>query len=156
MIFKKTVLVVILAMLISYMAACASLKVMSDLPLQHPEDVMGQGRPMCVNCHEPEDEKFPYRLYDHTLYFIENHRFEAKQNRKTCVMCHQERTCNECHAVRLELNPSIKNQAEPFRRTPHRGDYVSRHAIDGRVDPVPCFRCHGNPKTSETCVPCHG
>ena len=156
MVFKKIILMFNLAMLIIYIAACASLKIMNDLPLRHPEDIMGQGRPMCTNCHEPEDDTFAYSLFNHTLYFIENHRFQAKQTRRTCMICHQERTCNECHALRLELNPSIKSQAEPFRRTPHLGDYVSRHAIEGRIDPVSCFRCHGNPKTSKTCGSCHG
>lgn len=156
MMLKKTVLMLNLAMLIIYIAACASLKITGDLPRQHPEDIMGQGLPACTGCHDPEDGTSAYSLFNHTLYFVENHRVEAKQNRKACLMCHQESTCNECHALSLELNPSIKNQAEPFRRTPHRGDYVSRHAIDGRINPVSCFRCHGNPKTSKTCVSCHG
>jgi hypothetical protein len=25
---------------------------------------------------------------------------------------------------------------------PHTGDYLSRHRIDGRLDPVSCRRCH--------------
>jgi hypothetical protein len=71
-------------------------------------------------------------------------------------MCHQQQFCDECHGVRVEEKPSAKNKTSTFRRTPHRGDYLSRHRIDGRVDPTSCFRCHGNPKTAETCAPCHG
>jgi hypothetical protein len=38
---------------------------------------------------------------------------------------------------------------------PHRGDYVTRHRIDGRIDPTACFRCHGSPKRAKLCASCH-
>jgi hypothetical protein len=28
--------------------------------------------------------------------------------------------------------------------------------MDGRINPISCFRCHGNPKSSRTCIRCHG
>jgi hypothetical protein len=70
-------------------------------------------------------------------------------------MCHQTSFCNDCHATRVELKPSERHKTETYRRMPHRGNYLARHRIDGRVDPTSCFRCHGNPKTARTCSPCH-
>jgi hypothetical protein len=71
-------------------------------------------------------------------------------------MCHQPSYCDTCHGVGVELKPSLKNQTRTNRRMPHRGDYLSRHRIDGRMDPVSCLRCHANRKTAKTCRPCHG
>ncbi len=59
-------------------------------------------------------------------------------------------------ARRVDLAVGSSNQNDPFRRTQHRGDYLSRHRIDGRMDPVSCRRCHGNPKSTVSCKPCHG
>jgi hypothetical protein len=71
-------------------------------------------------------------------------------------MCHQQSFCNDCHATYVELKPSIKNQDATYRRSPHRGDWLSRHRIEGSLDPTSCIRCHRNPKTATTCAPCHG
>jgi hypothetical protein len=32
---------------------------------------------------------------------------------------------------------------------------LTRHRIDGRINPTKCFRCHGAPKTARSCTPCH-
>jgi hypothetical protein len=37
---------------------------------------------------------------------------------------------------------------------PHRGDYITQHQIDGRINPAPCFRCHGR-RNNERCAECH-
>ena len=98
----------------------------------------------------------PIERYVHTADFGKSHRPEATQGEAVCAMCHQTSFCNDCHATRVELKPSLKNQTETYRSMPHRGDYLSRHRIDGRVDPTSCFRCHGNPKSARTCANCHG
>jgi hypothetical protein len=37
---------------------------------------------------------------------------------------------------------------------PHRGEYLTRHQIDGRVDPGSCIQCHGN-RNDGSCGVCH-
>ena len=123
-------------------------------PSVHPEE-LEPGRPICSDCHE-ESDRIVYARFNHTATFTENHRFLAYQYEQACNMCHQQQFCDDCHGVRVDEKPSEKNRTSTFRRTPHRGDYLARHRIDGRVDPTSCFRCHGNPKTAETCAPCHG
>ena len=135
--------------------ACASLKKESTLPFQHPQ-VFENMMPICTDCHDARTEDVHYELFNHTSFFPKNHRMEAYQGAKTCTICHTQKDCSECHGVGIELKPSQKNQIETFRKMPHRGDYLSRHRIDGRIDPTSCFRCHGNPKTAETCAKCHG
>jgi hypothetical protein len=38
--------------------------------------------------------------------------------------------------------------------TPHRGDYLTQHRVDGRLDPASCFPCHGR-KNVGRCATCH-
>ena len=153
---KRIVLFVVLAALPLTLLACAALKSGFEFPAKHPEELPQGVRPTCTECHDARDENVDYQRFNHTVYFMDNHRQAAYQRSQVCAMCHATSFCNDCHATRVELKPSIKNQTENYRRLQHRGDYLSRHRIDGRIDPTSCFRCHGNPKASETCVPCHG
>lgn len=135
--------------------ACASLKKESSLPLQHSH-VFENRLPVCTNCHDTRTEDVNYEVFNHTSFFAKNHRVEAYTAMKICNICHVQKDCDECHGAGIELKPSQKNQIETYRKMPHRGDYLSRHRIDGRVDPTSCFRCHGNPRTAKTCAKCHG
>lgn len=126
-------------------------------PPKHPPIYeLGQRRVFCVKCHGEATEPIPFQRYDHTITFTDSHRQLAYQNEQVCASCHAQSFCNDCHVAGSELKPSIRNQTENYRRTQHRGDYLSRHRIDARVDPTSCFRCHGNPASSQSCVPCHG
>ncbi len=151
--FRLLMLLAILFLL----AACALDKGGYMPPEQHPVDAeLPPQPPICIDCHEARDENFNFAQFNHTVYFGEDHRQPAYRQTQVCSMCHTRSFCNDCHATRIELKPSVKDPTETYRRMPHRGDYLSRHRIDARVDPTSCFRCHGNPKTAQTCVPCHG
>lgn len=97
---------------------------------------------MCTECHETQAETIVYERYDHTLYFANYHGQVARVDGQVCNMCRQQSFCNDCHVLRTELKPSIKSQTQNHRRIPHRGDYLSRHQIDGRIDPISCSICH--------------
>ena len=136
-------------------AACAGLQTQSQLSARHPNAAeLGVTPKVCTDCHQGNE--VAYQRYVHTADFGSSHRAEAYQGEAVCAMCHQTSFCNDCHATRVELKPSLKNQSESYRSAPHRGDYLSRHRIDGRMDPTSCYRCHGNPKSAETCARCHG
>lgn len=137
--------------------ACTALKTSYQLPTTHPPIFeMAEKRVFCVRCHGPRKGDFNFEKYNHTAYFTDNHRLLAYQDEQVCALCHAPSFCNDCHATRVELKPSLRHQTETDRRMQHRGDYLSRHRFDGRMDPSSCFRCHGNPKSSKTCRPCHG
>lgn len=122
----------------------------------HPVD-LGKKKPICTDCHdESPREDLVIRRYNHTLYFADNHRLAARRNPQVCNMCHQQKMCNDCHGMELELKPSERDRTGSYKRTPHRGDYLSRHRIEGRLDPGSCYRCHGNPRRAKTCARCHG
>ena len=134
---------------------CVALKSNNSLPTRH--NALFKNRPpLCTDCHKPRTAKVQFERFNHTGYFLKNHRQEAYQGANICALCHQQNFCSDCHGVGNEIKPSLKKQAETYRRLHHRGDYLGRHRIDGRIDPSSCIRCHGNPKTAKTCAKCHG
>ena len=137
------------------LAACAALNGGYAVPDRHPEE-LERGNPVCTECHEADDENIAYDAFSHDGDWARSHRQATYGNQQMCTMCHTQSFCNDCHVTRGELKPSVRGQADTYRQMPHRGDYLSRHRIDARLDPTACFRCHGNPKASKSCNPCHG
>ena len=113
------------------LVACAALDNGLDLPQRHlsAED-LGQPPKVCTDCHEARGEKLAYGSFNHTATWGQTHRMQAYQQERVCSMCHQTSFCNDCHATQVELKPSEKNDTEPYRSMPHRGDYLSRHRIE--------------------------
>ena len=146
-----------MSLLLLGLAACAALDNGLDLPIRHQSaEDLGEAPKKCTNCHEARGEKLAFGDFVHNATWLQTHRQQAYQHEQVCAMCHQTSFCTDCHGTGVELKASQKNDAETYRQMPHRGDYLSRHRIDGRVDPTSCFRCHGNPKASKTCARCHG
>lgn len=139
------------------LGACAALDSGLKLPARHLSAAdLGKKPKMCTDCHEARTTILAFGSFNHDASWLQTHRLRAYQRQAICSMCHQTSFCNDCHATRVELKPSLKNQDKTYRPTQHRGDYLARHRIDGRIDPTSCIRCHGNPKTAKTCAPCHG
>ncbi len=127
----------------------------SSLPGSHPE-ALGEGRVSCSECHEDQAKGSlrPYTAFNHTNLFIKNHRFYAGNDQRLCSVCHAASFCNDCHARETEMKPSVKFGNRPDREMMHRGDYMTRHKIDGKIDPTSCYRCHGR-ANNEQCMGCH-
>lgn len=138
--------------------SCSGTRPGYQLPESHPPIFeMAERRVYCVRCHGHEKEPLDFARYNHTPTFTDSHRLVAYQDEKLCGICHAQSFCNDCHVTpSSELKPSIKYQTENYKRLQHRGDYIGRHRIDGRIDPSSCFRCHGNPRSAATCRRCHG
>lgn len=154
---KSTQLLIMLLTGLTLLVACSTVKTGYLPPPQHPPEAeLEAKRPLCTECHDARDEYVAYENFNHTAYFGEQHRQIAYQSANICSMCHTENFCSDCHATSSELKPSLRDQSRTDRRTQHRGDFLSRHRIEARVDPTSCVRCHGNPRAAQTCAPCHG
>ncbi len=141
--------------MLALLAACAASN-SYRLPASHPKIYeLGERREFCTKCHGFKKEPLDFERYNHTALFTDNHRMVAYQDDRVCALCHEQSFCSDCHG-KVELKPSLKDQTKNFSRMQHRGDFLSRHRIEGRMDPSSCFRCHGTPGTSGTCQPCHG
>ncbi len=152
----KLFFLVLLLSGVLYLAACAHMTSNeASLPYWHAQE-LPEGRPDCSECHEDQMKGTlkPFESFRHTTVFIRDHRFYAEQDNRLCATCHAGSFCNDCHANESEMKPSIKYGNRPDREFMHRGDYVTRHMIDGKVDPASCYRCHGR-SNNEQCVACH-
>ncbi|HIJ87162.1 MAG TPA: cytochrome C [Desulfuromonadales bacterium] len=125
--------------------ACAGT---TSLPRTHPE-LLSQS-PNCTECHTDSWGALNHRAPD----FMSKHRFYAASTRQTCNSCHHESFCTDCHANKEDIKPSDKFSDAPERSLPHRGDYMTQHRIDGKVNPVSCVKCHGR-TNNVRCASCH-
>jgi len=138
------ILMVVLGLAVQLLYACAGT---TSIARVHPEPV--QGLVDCAQCHTDRWANLNHRAPD----FLGKHGVLAG-TRAVCASCHQESFCADCHAHKEDLKPSDKYKDAPERALPHRGDYLSRHKVDGRINPASCLRCHGR-QNNEGCKRCH-
>lgn len=137
------------------LSACAQLKALPNLPATHPEEIT-RGPVSCSECHEDNQKGTikKFAAFNHSRTFIKMHRFYAASDDALCASCHKFSFCIDCHTNKTELKPSLKNGNRPDRMMPHRGDFLTLHKIEGKLDPASCYRCHGR-ANNELCVACH-
>lgn len=142
---KNKISIMLILLALCFLHACANT---SSVARIHPEAV--KGLVDCTECHSDSWGAMNHQAVD----FYKKHRFYAGTSRQACAACHQESFCIDCHAHKEEIKPSDKFADSPERSLPHRGDYLSQHKIDGRVNPASCVKCHGR-QNNERCVSCH-
>ena len=126
------------------LGACAGPK---STVVVHPEKVTEL--PICTSCHNAERA-----ASNHDARWMKTHGAVALRDQRTCEMCHQISSCADCHGNKEEIKPSDKRPSRFDPAIPHRGDYLTQHRVDGRLDPASCFPCHGR-KNQERCRVCH-
>lgn len=141
--FRLSILALLTALFV-LLGACAQT---ASMAAKHPVEV--ERMPICGDCHTDGRSAL-----NHTADFSVRHKFYAMQQKQACQVCHQDSFCADCHAHREELKPSDKNKDSPEIAMPHRGDYLTQHKIDGRINPASCFPCHGR-QNNERCKTCH-
>lgn len=147
--------VLVIAMLLA-LAACAQMKTLHSLPDWHPETLSVGQQMDCSECHEDQQQGTmkAFNAFSHSPAFVKNHRFYAASDDRLCTVCHKSSFCNDCHTNRVEMKPSYKYGYRPDREMPHRGNFMTLHKIEGKLDPAACYRCHGR-ANNERCVACH-
>ena len=145
-----------LAGLILTLAACARMKAIPGLPASHPEALAIGQQVNCAECHEDQQKGTlkAYASFSHTPAFVKNHRLYAASDDRLCSICHKSSFCNDCHTNQVEMKPSTKYGYRPDREFQHRGNFITLHKIEGKLDPASCYRCHGR-ANNERCRTCH-
>jgi hypothetical protein len=77
---------------------------------------------------------------EHDLAFVQDHAGIAKANPELCSSCHDESSCQDCHAGPIR----------PLRL--HAADYLNSHAVDARAATQDCSSCHS---LQVECRGCH-
>ena len=152
---RATAVTVFGAALLALLVSCSAVSKTPSVPPKHPEE-LPPGRADCLECHKDVSTGAlkPYGTFRHSAVFIGSHGTYARQGQNLCSSCHAPAFCQTCHAGKEDLKPNVKSGDRPDRMAPHRGDYISTHRIDGRLDPGSCYRCHGN-KNDVKCKQCH-
>jgi hypothetical protein len=144
-VFSKLLMLISLSIAFAVVLyACAGT---ASLAKTHPGEIAKA--PICADCHTDWRTSM-----NHTSDFSTRHKFTAAQQKQVCDLCHKESFCADCHANKEELKPSDKFKDSPERTLPHRGDYLTQHKIDGRINPASCFPCHGR-QNNARCKVCH-
>ena len=108
----------------------------------------------CVPCHRDLKEYplKPIAEYTHEANFLETHGKWARQSVSTCATCHDQTMCSHCHtATTRPLPPDVEFPEKVAAQFIHRGDWISRHALEQQLDPGSCLKCHG----TGYCQSCH-
>jgi len=135
-----------LALVLCTLYACANT---DSIIRKHPETL--EGITACSECHESTLGAMNHQATD----FYKRHGSFSTNNPQVCATCHQQSFCSDCHSHKEGIKPSEKFFIDaPERNLPHRGDYLTQHRIDGRVNPVACAKCHGR-QNNERCAACH-
>jgi len=107
----------------------------------------------CRLCHERLDlyPRKPRSLYSHRDGFFEVHGIKAAGAEEHCASCHDQSFCADCHARTTTVRPSLRMPERVDRNFIHRGDWMSRHALESRAGDPGCLKCHGR----TFCSSCH-
>lgn len=154
---RKSVLQILGVVLgLGMLMACGLVSPEASFAATHPDGV-GAGRPVCSECHSNDVAKGalkPYASFDHTPAFVKDHKFQANQDRNTCASCHAPSFCVDCHGGKVPMKPATRLSGNPDRLAPHRGDFMTLHRIEGKLDPSSCYACHGR-ANNDKCRACH-
>ncbi len=143
-------------LVVALLLGCSAVSKTPSVPQKHPEDLAGWTKVDCRECHSDLSTGAlkPYDSFRHSTTFVRYHGMYSRQGQNLCQSCHGPSFCQGCHARKEELAPNTRMGDRPDMALPHRGDYISLHPLDGRMDPGSCFRCHGN-KNDARCRACH-
>jgi len=154
---RKTVLQVLGTVLgLGFLMACSLISPETSFASTHPHE-LAAGRPMCSECHSTDVSKGtlkPYASLDHTTDFVKNHKYQANQEANSCASCHGQSFCADCHGGKVPMKPATRLSDRPDRIAPHRGDYMTLHRMEGKMDPSSCYTCHGR-ANNDKCRACH-
>ncbi|MFT3914772.1 MAG: cytochrome c3 family protein [Anaeromyxobacteraceae bacterium] len=105
----------------------------------------------CRPCHVDMKGLAPEKYFAHGGDWLRLHGAQARPTAESCAQCHDQTYCTACHSPQTAAaRPSVIFPEAVDSSFIHRGDYVSRHAIEAGANPASCRRCHG-PQYCDTC-----
>ncbi len=110
-------------------------------------------RGKCSPCHERADleHTLPRTFLRHDEGFMRHHGSVATTQGKLCQTCHAESECQACHDMTGGVAVEVRRPEQIEASFVHRGDFMTRHAIEARSQPAKCQSCH----EPEDCDSCH-
>jgi hypothetical protein len=98
---------------------------------------VNEDKTKCLVCHEQDH---PSKPADHLTGWNKDHGPIAQLNKESCVHCHQNSYCTDCHE-----GDNLDRQIHPL-------NYKNNHGIDARTNKDNCLTCH---QEGVFCTDCH-
>lgn len=107
----------------------------------------------CTPCHDRAElvRIVPQTFARHAGSFVRNHGKVAAEQTQLCRSCHEQADCDVCHDTTQSLMVERRRPDAIESQQVHRGDFLSRHAMEAQATPARCLSCH----TPQTCDACH-
>lgn len=107
----------------------------------------------CGPCHQAADLRrtTPRSFLQHDAAFMRRHGDVPPFEQTLCQTCHTQKDCQACHDVSQNLTAEIRAPEKLEGAFVHRGDFLTRHAIEAKASPARCSSCH----TPDSCDSCH-
>jgi len=107
----------------------------------------------CARCHDRlwVYAQKPETMYRHEIDFLAKHGTRAASNEAVCAGCHDQNFCTDCHYQNATVRPSVRFPDRVDRHFMHQGDWISRHAVESKLQDLTCQKCHG----VSYCAACH-
>jgi hypothetical protein len=143
-------------------ADCHAGTMRSTAPGQRPASTMDS----CTSCHQREmaenrctachvadalAKTRPVRFLSHAGDWVRNHKDRLRGSEQACQQCHTPSDCSDCHDRYQAIKPSSKRVGNVTDQLIHRGDFVTRHALEARGNGGQCLTCH----SASRCDSCH-
>ncbi|MHB9024838.1 MAG: cytochrome c3 family protein [Armatimonadota bacterium] len=132
----------------------------------------------CRTCHDKRAQDSP-----HAKNWKQSHGAQAKQNSKSCAVCHSSNTCTACHGgvamphgkkwigqhgaqantspekcskCHDDSAPKCATCHKNLSPSSHKQEWGKKHPTAGKNKPKLCEQCHAKSKGKDSCTTCHG
>lgn len=107
----------------------------------------------CTLCHTRQDLQglVPQTFLRHDANWMRRHAIAAVDAETMCQECHKQSECQDCHDLNQTLRVELRRPDAILTEFRHRADFLSRHAIEARLESAQCARCH----STQDCESCH-
>lgn len=112
------------------------------------------GQDNCTRCHAAGSlgGKVSDEIFDHGGDWLRRHGPAARASDTACAHCHKVDTCAACHSrSAVPIRPAQLRLDRPDSAQHHRGDFLTRHPMEAKLDPKSCATCH----QVSSCTQCH-
>jgi len=140
----------------------ASVITADTVAASEPTEMLGT----CMSCHKADFREVrcdtchtdlvasvdrPMDFVAHRGDFLERHSGVARGEDAVCGHCHSQSSCAECHSRMAPGRPALLQSDAVDRAFVHRGDFLTNHGIQARLQPDRCLTCHQQAR----CNGCH-
>lgn len=110
-------------------------------------------RNQCTPCHDSAEVRdlLPQTFMIHDHAWLRHHAFEGSTQGERCQTCHEQKSCDDCHAQSLGMMRELRRVDDVLSDVVHPADFITRHALEAQVDGAECLTCH----TPPSCDGCH-